>query len=131
MYRVYYGHPGIGLFGWLWFAVFVALVVVAVTAVVHLWRHPVRLRPVHGWPGPGTPGGGWDPALQELRVRYARGEISWDEYLRRCAHLGYGAPAAPGTPGWGAPSSPPPAAGGETPGPTPGDAGPAGSPPPV
>jgi putative membrane protein len=34
-----------------------------------------------------------DPALAELRQRYARGELDRDDYLRRTADLGGGAPA--------------------------------------
>jgi hypothetical protein len=35
------------------------------------------------------PGPPIDPALTELRIRYARGDIDWDEYSRRAANLGY------------------------------------------
>jgi hypothetical protein len=32
--------------------------------------------------------------MTELRMRYARGDIAWDEYSARAGHLGY--PLAPG-----------------------------------
>ena len=51
--------------------------------------------------GPRPPA--FDPALNELRVRYARGEVSRDEYLRAASDLG--APIPPSE----SPSPPPPA----------------------
>ena len=39
-----------------------------------------------------------DPALQELRVRYARGDISREDYLERGADLGLAAGPTPETP---------------------------------
>lgn len=99
-------HP---VFGILILMVLGALVVLAVLAVVRLWR--TRPAPT----GSGSPEVGQrsaqDPALTELRLRYARGEISQDEYLQRFAGLGY--QLAPGT--WvpgpsAAPPTPPPAA---------------------
>ena len=127
MYRIAYGHPGVGLLGWLFFAAFVALLVVGVMAVVQLWRRPGRMRPGPGWYRAGP---GWDPALQELRMRYARGEIGWDEYLRRSADLGFHPPTAPppGTPGWGGPGWGPPGTPGWGPAGTPGWGAPGGPP---
>ena len=59
------------------------------------------------WGGPGALWAGagprTDPALNELRVRSARGELSWEEYSQRVANLGY----APGPrPGAGAEAGP-------------------------
>jgi uncharacterized membrane protein len=63
---------------WLFFLVLVALVVVAVLVLLRQRREaaaPASLA------GP-------DPALAELRARYARGEIDREEYLVRSADLG-------------------------------------------
>ncbi len=63
------GGPGWGFlvaFSWIAFWVIVGLVVYAV----------VRSRPAHGQ-------GGRSPALRVLEERYARGEISREEFLRR------------------------------------------------
>lgn len=46
-----------------------------------------------------------DPALHELRLRYARGDIDRDDYLRRAADLGDVSARASANP---APPSPPP-----------------------
>ena len=90
----------------LFVALFAALVVLGVIAVVRMRRNP------HGRPAPfqrGTPPGpAIDPALTELRVRYARGDIDWDEYAQRASNLGYPLPRATG-PG-SDPSGPPPEA---------------------
>jgi uncharacterized membrane protein len=37
-----------------------------------------------------------DPALEEVRLRYARGEMSREEFVRRSQDLGRSAPAEPG-----------------------------------
>ena len=99
-------HP---VFGILLVVLVGALLVLAVLAVVRLWK------PRPGHPGPVPTGAGAgptaDPALTELRMRYARGEITSDEYRQRVAGLGYPPPPGPGPAG---PSSQPPA-----PGPTP------------
>ena len=56
----------------------------------------VRLVPDHpAWRRLTVPS---DPALAELRLRYARGEVTQEEYLIRAFDLG-GATAAPPTPG--------------------------------
>jgi putative membrane protein len=50
------------------------------------------------------------PALTELDLRYARGEVTREEYLQRRADLlGHVAPP-PGTPGAAPPGAPPPPA---------------------
>ena len=76
MYR--YGHfvHGPGVFGWLVFALFLALMVVAIVALLRSWRGLGALRPFAA--GPQRPSHGVDPALNELRVRYARGDIDWN-----------------------------------------------------
>jgi hypothetical protein len=67
------------------------------------------------WNGPGgTPDGGTpgsvfihpdDPAREELRVRYARGEVDRIEYLERSADLG--GPTIPDAPADTPPREPP------------------------
>ena len=79
-----YGHGGFhhpvfaALFLALFLALLAALVVLGVIAVVRMWRNPL------GRPAPllrGTPQSpAIDPALNELRLRYARGDIDGDEY---------------------------------------------------
>ena len=71
-----------------WLLLMGALVAVAVALVLRLGG---RL-PAGGDPG-GPPRSAFDPALNELRVRYARGEVSRDEYLRAARDLG--APTPP------------------------------------
>jgi putative membrane protein len=96
--RHFYGRPGLGyrgpgLFRVLILVVLVALLVVAITRLVYMRRaHTARAqRWQHRQWGP--PGGGpmhpnADPALHELRLRYARGELSRDEFLERSRDLG-------------------------------------------
>ena len=114
MYR--YGHfvHGPGVFGWLVFALFLALMVVAIVALLRSWRGLGALRPFAA--GPQRPSHGVDPALNELRVRYARGDIDWNEYAHRAINLGFPvAPpgphaTSPGNPGtWVPPGGAPPA----------------------
>jgi len=84
-------HPGV--FGWLFFAVIVALLIVGIVLLVRLWSSPRG----HGsWSHTAAmPPPGVDPAVTELRIRYARGDMTWAEYVQRSANLGY--PAYPGT----------------------------------
>lgn len=111
MFRYYPGyHHGPGPLAWVLLALLVALLALGVVALVRYWsapRHPFPGRfagPLH--PGPHPMGPPADPALVELRMRYARGEIGPDEYGRRAADLGY--PVPPGSPP--APPPAPPAA---------------------
>jgi uncharacterized membrane protein len=93
--------------------VIAALVALAVIALLRMRRYPRGgLAPSAAGVPPRTPSGpapwaGADPALSELRIRYARGDISGEEYWQRASLLGY-----PPPPGAG-PAVPPP------PGPTP------------
>jgi hypothetical protein len=91
--------------------ILVLLVVAGVIALVRKWR-PSRADvvddawrpPVGQWAAPTAP---VDPALGELRLRYARGELSWEEYRQRAANLGYPLPdAGPDAPGEGPPPVP-------------------------
>jgi uncharacterized membrane protein len=106
-------HPVIGI---IVLVLIAALVALGVIALVRMRRYP------HGGIAssrvgmlPGSPGGppawaGGDSAINELRIRYARGEISSEEYWQRSTVLGY-PPSGPG------PAGPP--SEGPTPPPTP------------
>jgi uncharacterized membrane protein len=100
-------HQGPGVLGWLLLALLAALLILGVIALARMWTNP-RWRSTPFQPGmpPGPPA---DPALSELRIRYARGDITWDEYSLRAANLGY--PLPPGAGRGGAPpegQAPPP-----------------------
>jgi uncharacterized membrane protein len=91
-------HPVVGI---LFLVLVAALLMLGVMVLVRMLRHP---------PGgaafshSGTPSGGTiDPALNELRIRYARGDINWDEYSQRAGNLGYPLSGPGGAP----PVSPP------------------------
>jgi putative membrane protein len=73
---------------------FVALVLV-IAAVVYLIRSFLQTRQ-RSWTPPGP---SRSPGLDELDMRYARGEVTRDEYLARRADLmGTAAPSPPATP---------------------------------
>ncbi|MGA2530368.1 MAG: hypothetical protein ABSG36_14580 [Acidimicrobiales bacterium] len=100
IFRLGFGH-GIhhhGVFHWLVLLILVALVIAGGIALLRTWRGPrSRTQAGQGWTRPGPT---IDPALSEVRVRYARGEIGWEEYAQRCANLGYPVTAsAPPDPG--------------------------------
>jgi uncharacterized membrane protein len=97
--RHFYGRPGFGYRGpgvirLLILAVLVALLIVAVVRLLYM-RRAFAARS-QGWrqrqwgAGPGGPGlrRGADPAIHELRLRYARGELSREEFLERSHDLG-------------------------------------------
>ena len=75
------GHP--------WFGVLLLLLLAAGVALLALtlWRSS-RLVGVTGAAASTPSGTTRDPALAELRLRYARGEIDRDEYLQRATDLG-------------------------------------------
>ncbi len=81
---------------WAFFALLLFVVVVGVVALV-AWlareraAHPVLPRP----PAAGPPEG---DALAVLRMRYARGEITRDEFLSASADLGAAPPPPPAPP---------------------------------
>jgi uncharacterized membrane protein len=85
-------HHSMGVFAWVLMALVIAVVVLGVVALIRLWNHPGgRLTQYQHGPAP-TPS--IDPAFAELRLRYARGDITWDEYSLRARNLGY--PVPPG-----------------------------------
>ncbi|HVB92720.1 MAG TPA: SHOCT domain-containing protein [Acidimicrobiales bacterium] len=107
-------HPVLGI---IFLVLIAALVVLGVIALVRWRRHPHGgIAPsLAGMPSgspPGTPPWtGTDSALSELRIRYARGEISSEEFWQRASVLGYppssgSAPAGPSS--GGPPSAPAP-----------------------
>ena len=98
-------HP---VFGVLLLILLVALLVLGIIALVRFWR----TRPGYASPvAPGSPQGqAVDPALAELRIRYARGEMTSDEYLQRASHLGYQRPPGPSPGGQPPEVTPPPVA---------------------
>jgi uncharacterized membrane protein len=70
--------------GWLHLLLFLGLIAALVLIAYALWR----ARPALG-SGPVPPRAtGGDAAVAELRLRYARGDIERDDYLRRAADLG-------------------------------------------
>ena len=104
-------HHGPGVFAWLFLALLAAAIVLGVVALVRAWSGPrgsglASTFGVHRPPPFGAHyGPAVDPALGELRLRYARGEIDRDEYARRAGDLGYPVSPPPGPPPPGA--SPP------------------------
>jgi uncharacterized membrane protein len=106
-------HPVVSII----FLVLIAALVVLGTIVLVRWRrhlHGGAAPSLAGMPRPpagSPPWAGADSAINELRIRYARGDISSEEYWQRASVLGY-SPAPPPGPG-PSPAGPPP------PGPTP------------
>lgn len=84
--------------------VVIALGVALIARVIRAPRRSPGAEPPLGRFVPPSPA--VDPVLSELRLRYARGEISREEYLRRAADLGYPAESGAGPPPW--PSATPP-----------------------
>jgi len=94
--RVDYGdygmhHAGHPLFAWLALLLFAVLVGLAIFALIRV----ARRRPNGLAAGQVS---AMDPALQELRVRYARGDVGREEFLQRSADLGFANPAVATTP---------------------------------
>ena len=82
--------------GWYWAHVVVTFAFLAVLAALTYWLVTSARR--HAVAGPMRPPmpPATDPALTEARMRYARGELSRDDYLRIAADLG-GALPPPGS----------------------------------
>jgi len=93
-------HHSPHVLAWLFVILLGALVVVGVLLLVRLWNAPGRRAGAD--PSRRPPYPMVDPAITELRMRYARGDITSDEYSARAGHLGY-----PTTPGPGPGSVPP------------------------
>ncbi len=78
---MWYGGPwayGMGGFGWLWMVMGVIGFVLFVTGIFYLFGWFFRSG---RYDGEGYRGrGGYDRALEELKLRYARGEITREEY---------------------------------------------------
>jgi uncharacterized membrane protein len=106
MFRYGYGmHHGPGVFGWVVLVLIVAALAVGIVALVRWSRHPAANTPVGSWPATAH-GPSVDPALAELRLRYARGDITWEEYAQRAANLGF--PVGPNAGPRVDPAAPPP-----------------------
>jgi len=76
------GHPLLGL---LFGLMILALLAAGIYALVRLARRNHHGPSLVAATGPAGSGG--DPALAELRLRYARGDVSRDDYLQRSADL--------------------------------------------
>lgn len=75
------GMWGMGLGMLLWAALLIALIAVAVVLVVRAVRRPSGTSP-NGTPIPGRSSAG-----NEIRMRYARGELDSEEFRRRLQDL--------------------------------------------
>ncbi len=77
---------------WLFVFLIVVAIVAGVILLVRLWATSPRSLSWRGAPPPPP-----NPAISELDLRYARGEIGREEYLQRRADLlGHVAPPPPG-----------------------------------
>lgn len=85
-YPYYEHHHGPGAFGWIFFALFLVTLALLAAAAIR-WFLADRARPAQ----PALPG---DDPLATLRMRYARGEIGRDDFLRANEDLGGPPPAA-------------------------------------
>ena len=102
----WYPFAGGWLIGLLVFAVFVVLVAWGIAWILRRDSHRyVAPPPPQAGPSPMPPRA--DPALQILRERFARGEISEADYLAASRVLG--APEPPSSPAADRPAPPPPA----------------------
>jgi putative membrane protein len=91
-----FGRHGFGHHGWEWFG-FVPLILWAVLIGVAIWA--ILRFTSHRGPavtaGPTVPPVRPDNALEEVRLRYARGEMSREEFVQRAADLGGTPPEHP------------------------------------
>jgi putative membrane protein len=82
-----------------WFGLLLLLLLLGAVALAALtfwrsYRHPPAASAATSAPSSPPP----DPALAELRLRYARGDIDRDDYLQRATDLGDVVPASPPQP---------------------------------
>ena len=94
--RHFAGHHGLGVL--LFFLLLVVLIGAAVFVAVRLADRGRGARDRRGprmGPWMAGPMYGRDPALEHARVRYARGELTRDEYLRVVNDLGGSPPPEP------------------------------------
>jgi len=99
-----YGPGGFGfpLWGTIIGLVLFALMVGSIIWLIVALTHPSRTARYRWYPGAGYGPRFRHPALDELDLAYARGQLTRDEYLRRRADLtGWGPPGGP--PGFGGP----------------------------
>jgi uncharacterized membrane protein len=107
-------HP---VFGIIFLVLIAAVVALGIIYLLRWRRHPhggFASSPAGMPPGSpaGTPWTGGDSAINELRIRYARGDITREEYWQRSSVLGYPpspAPGPAGPPSEGQPGPPSPA----------------------
>jgi len=81
------------LFGLLVVAAIVALIVFLLLRLFERNQRPAAVAAGPIYPPPRPPGPFVDPALAELRLRYARGEVTRDDFLRISTDLGAPTPA--------------------------------------
>ena len=94
--RFGYGfHHGPHILALLLLLLVVATLVVGILALLRVRQVPAPRGPTGTWPAQ-VPGP--DPALTELRLRYARGELSWEESAQRAANLGFSVNPGSGPP---------------------------------
>ncbi|HYA00438.1 MAG TPA: hypothetical protein VEK76_08820 [Candidatus Binatia bacterium] len=91
-----------GILGLVLFALFIASVIWLIVALTRP-RRWVGTFPGGGWHGPPR-----NPALEELDIAYARGQMSREEYFRRRADLTGWTPPGASPPGFSTGSGPAP-----------------------
>jgi putative membrane protein len=99
--------------GWWWGFGWVPLVLMAILIGVVVWAVLRSTRTANVQPAPPPPAPPRDPVIEEVRLRYARGEISREEFLQRTQDLSGVALASSEGPPPAAPApseGPPPAA---------------------
>jgi hypothetical protein len=103
-----YGYGlGFPLWGAIIGFILLALLIGSIIWLVLAISRPGRHVGMHGYAGGGYGPRFRHPALDELDIAYARGQLTRDEYFRRRADLT----------GWGPPGGPPGSVGGSGPGP--------------
>jgi len=83
-----YGGHGIGLFGLLLMIVFWVAVALLILTLVRNYRHGPRHLHDHGYArGPGASHVTANPAIDILKERFAKGEVTEEEFTRRLSLL--------------------------------------------